>query len=185
MDRERNNQGISYSLAIYLGLGSMRSGSNNQVMAVIGLTLLATSLSALFASFILGIFQGSVSQQMIDIRVMRVSRIAAENDRAIWELTLSLRNNGHSILEIPYIDLIVADDTIIPRSSSTGASAPLRIMPGELRILRVIITNYNTTQTSGGDAVIFSYKELREGITINLRIMDSEGHVVLIPLTLS
>lgn len=175
----------AYSLVISIGRTGLRGSSNNQVIAVLGLTLLATSLSALFASFILGIFQGSVSQTGVDVRVIRISKISSlDNGDGVWDLMLNIYNNGGSILEISYIDLVIGYDSIAPSKPSDTGSAMPRIMPGEQKILKIVITNGKAAHSVDSNVIVFSDERLNSGVMVSLRIIDSGGHIVLIPFTL-
>ncbi|HWQ17157.1 MAG TPA: hypothetical protein VNL13_04915 [Sulfolobales archaeon] len=158
---------------------------DNQVMVVAGLTLLATLLSALFASFVLGVFQGSTPQPAIDVRITRISKVAVVEDNVVWDLVLSVRNNGGLVLEIPYIDIVINDDIVTPTGSPNIRSPiPLTIMPGELKVLRIIITNHNDPRGMSNDAIVFSDKRFNSGTMMSLRITDSRGYMVLVTFTL-
>ncbi|MEM0471597.1 MAG: hypothetical protein QXX84_01725 [Sulfolobales archaeon] len=165
---------------------ALKNATNSQVIVVTGLTLLATLLSALFASLILGVFQGSASLEdsKIDVRVMRISRVAVVEDRVMWDLVLSIRNNGGLAFEIPYIDIVINDDIVTPAGFPNTRTPALAVMPGELKVLRIVIINYNDPQTVGSDAIVFSDKRFTSGTMISLRITDSRGYMVLVTLPL-
>lgn len=173
------------SLSIYLRRGDLKNALDNQIMVVAGLTLLATLLSALFASFVLGVFQGSTSQPAIDVRVTRISKVAVVEDNVVWDLVISVRNNGGSVLEIPYIDIVINDDIVMPIGFlNIRSPIPLTIMPGELKVLRIIITNYNDPRSVSSDTIVFSDKRFNSGTMMSLRITDSRGYMVLVTFTL-
>lgn len=196
----RSSKGNIYShylvisnLPTRLWCKALKNATNSQVIVVTGLTLLATLLSALFASLILGVFQGSASQPMIDVRVMRISidvrvmrisRVAVVEDRVMWDLVLSIRNNGGLAFEIPYIDIVINDDIVTPAGFPNTRTPALAVMPGELKVLRIVIINYNDPQTVGSDAIVFSDKRFTSGTMISLRITDSRGYMVLVTLPL-
>ncbi len=185
MGIKRNYYLDAPSPVIYLRLVGARYASNNQVAIVIGLTLLVTSLSALFASSILGIFQGGVSQAAMDVRIIKISRLVAGGDKIAWDVLISVRSSGSTVLEIPYVDLAIGDEAITPVSPSNTIYSPLlTIMPGEQKILRVIITNHDPSQLSISNAVIFSDARLASGMIVSIRIIDSGGRTALIVFTL-
>ncbi len=189
----RSSKGNIYShylvisnLPTRLWCKALKNATNSQVIVVTGLTLLATLLSALFASLILGVFQGSASLEdsKIDVRVMRISRVAVVEDRVMWDLVLSIRNNGGLAFEIPYIDIVINDDIVTPAGFPNTRTPALAVMPGELKVLRIVIINYNDPQTVGSDAIVFSDKRFTSGTMISLRITDSRGYMVLVTLPL-
>jgi len=171
-------------LSIPLRCKALKNAANSQVIVVTGLTLLATLLSALFASFILGVFQGSASQPMIDVKVMRISKVAVVEDRVMWDVVLSIRNNGGVAFEIPYIDIVINDDIVTPTGFPNTRTHTPAVMPGELKVLRIVIINHDDPRTVGGDAIVFSDKRFTSGTMISLRITDPKGYMVLIALPL-
>lgn len=186
----RTNIRCNYNLkasspVIYLRGVDTRYALSSQAAAVIGLTLLATSLSALFASFILGIFQGGISLSVADVRIIKISRLVAGSDKAAWDVSIGIKNSGSEILQIQYIDLTIGDEVITPISiPGTASHTQLTVMPGEQKILRVIIANYDPVQLGANNAVVFSDPRLSIGVMVSVRIIGSEGRTALINFTL-
>lgn len=176
------------NLFICLRCNNLRDAANNQVLAVMGLTLLATALSALFASFILGIFQSNVFQPVMEVRVMRITRIVVDDDKIMWDLMLGVRNSGGTVLEIPRIDLMVDDETIAPTRLPGTRSVVFEVMPSELRVLRIIIANHDPSRSVSNDlgngVVVFSDKRFNSSMMVSVRIIDSRGQIALITFTL-
>jgi len=152
-------------------------GDAAPVLTVTAMVVLSVVMSAVFASYTVGLFYGAYQRRGVDIAVMGSSKIEEPGGRAIWSVTLALRNIEEHPIEISRVDLSAGGAPVGSQiSMSPGAGSLLRLYPGEVRLVDIVISNYNVTQSPNG-SLVFVDTRLSSGMWISLRLVDHTGSI--------
>lgn len=147
------------------------------IIATVILVLITVVLAAMFAAFVLGVFQSVVSQPVLEGRVLRAVRVGGSGEGVLWSVMISLRNSGPSPVSVTSIDLIVDSRVERPLNGFAGFT----LSPGESVVVDVVLSNSSAAAAKvSGNVAVFASPDLLGGSWISLRLIDSRGNVWLI-----
>jgi len=154
------------------------------IMVVSAMIALSVVMSAVFASYTIGLFYGAYHRGAVDIAVMSSSKIDGSGGKAMWSVTLALRNIGGYSIEISYIDLLAGSAEIKPQLSMSPRAAPLlKVSPGERMLISLLISNHDINHRPEG-YLVFIDTGLSSGMWVSVRLIEDSGNVYLISFPL-
>jgi len=152
-------------------------------VAAISLAVLSVVISFVFSSTVLWLYDSSIQQPRIDVRVVSIDRILYGNNSTVWRILLNIRNSWSQDIEVLSIDALLEGDGFSPiYPLNWKEQTPVRIPPGGDRELVLIISTQSIN--AGGRAIVFSSPGFAEDIRVQIRVSVSSGHVILVSVQL-
>lgn len=177
------NKILAEALNSYRRDRSSSVNNANPILVVIITVMFSVAMSAIFASYVVGIFQDSIPPRNAEIRVMNIAKLKDSSDKVMWNIDLSIKNRGEGPIEFKYIDFSISGASIQHSEDYSKRALSLSIGPNESRLINLLITNHPDINRQG-HALIFVDNKISEGTWITIHFIDDRGNMYQIILQL-